>query len=316
MSFSPQLSILTSIYRGEAYLAAFLDQVAAQSLFPQTELVAVLNEGSSEEKKLLRQFSEAHPDQVQVLDVEPVETLGASWNRAWRAARAELLAIWNIDDRREPDSLQRQRDALVEHPDWALCYGDYVRVAAYGEQDGVRRNTPRFSRSYFQRAFPQDGAFWVYRASVAESVGYFDEQFLVGPDFDYSVRMALAGLQMGRVDGLIGYFTDEAKGLSTRDRAAQSAVDRTAIQLRYKILDKVKRRWVDATGQYHLDQVQQFGAWVPLRDLLPDFRVSRFAEAWLSALGWLRSAFRGLLRALGLLAPLHRFLERQLKREI
>ena len=316
MASFPQLSILTSIYRGEDYLPAYLDQVAAQSLFPQAELVVVLNEGSEFERELLEQFSRQHPGQVQILEVARMETLGASWNRAWRAARGEYLAIWNIDDRRSPDSLERQVAALETHPHWALCYGDYLAVPEYGAEEGRRRHTPQFSPGYFARALPQGGAFWVLRRSVADQAGFFDEQFKVGPDFDYSVRMALAGLHMGRVDGLLGYFTDAAQGLSTRDGADQSAVDRTAIQLRYKILDKVDHRYLDATGQYRVDQVLQFGECRPVKDVLPGFRVSRGREAFLSALGWLRSLVRGLLRALGLLGLLHRFLEHGLKREL
>lgn len=316
MAAPPKLSILTSIYRGEDYLAAFLAQVTAQTVFPQAELVAVMNEGHPTERELLNEFGRQYPGQLQLIEVERVETLGASWNRAWRAARGQYLAIWNIDDRRAPDSLARQVAALEAHPDWALCYGDYLAVPAYGAEEGRRRHTPEFSPSYFARALPQGGAFWVLRRSMADHIGYFDEQFKVGPDFDYSVRMALAGLHMGRVDGLLGYFTDAAQGLSTRDGADQSAADRTAIQLRYKILDKVEHRYLDATGQYRIDGVLQFGEWLPLKQILPGFRVNRAREVWLSALGWLRSIFRGLLRALGLLGPLHRLLERSLKREL
>ena len=316
MAAYPQLSILTSIYRGEEYLADFLAQVAAQTLFAQAELVAVLNEGRPAERELLKEFGQQHPGQLQVLEVERVEALGASWNRAWRAARGEYLAIWNIDDCRAPDSLARQVAALEAHPDWALCYGDYVAVPAYGAEEGRRRHTPAFSRGYFARGLPQGGAFWMLRRDASDQVGYFDEQFRVGPDFDYSVRMALAGLRMGRVDGLLGYFTDAAQGLSTRNGADQSAVDRTAIQLRYKILDKVEHRYLDATGQYRMDEVLQFGEWLPLKQLLPNFKIGRAREVWLSTLGWLRSLLRGLLRALGLLGPLHRLLERGLKREL
>ena len=269
MAASPTLSILTSIYRGEEYLADFLAQVAAQSIFPQAELVAVLNEGTAVERGLLKEFGQQHPGQLQVLEVEWVETLGASWNRAWRAARGDYLAIWNIDDRRTLDSLARQAAALEAHPDWALSYGDYLAVPAYGAEEGRRRHTPPYSSSAFRRAFPQGGAFWVLRAELAEKAGYFDEQFTVAADFDLSLRVAMRGLKMGRVDGLLGYFTDAEQGLSTREDGSLSSLERTVLQQRYAIYDKMPWGAIHLAGDYDLDAIHMAGKKIPLPDFIP-----------------------------------------------
>ena len=69
----------------------------------------------------------------------------------------------------------------------------------------------------FRRAFPHGGAFWVFRAELHGMIGYFDEQLAAGPDLELSLRIAMQKLKMGRVDGLLGYFTNEGLGLSTRD---------------------------------------------------------------------------------------------------
>lgn len=312
----PRLSLLTSLYKSESYLPLFLREVQRQTIWDQLEIVLVLNEPSANEVKLAEDFAAQYPQQVQILEVPQVETLGASWNRAWRAARAPYLAPWNVDDRRTPDSLERQADALDQHSDWALAYGDYIAVTEYGAEQGRRRHTPKFSSSLFRRAFPQGGGFLVFRAGVAEQVGYFDEQFKVGPDFDLSVRMACAGLRMGRVEGLLGYFADAEQGLSTRDQAQGSAVDRTAVQLRYGIFDKVDRSLILATQVYEIDRCLAFGEWTPVEELLPGHRTRLALNTPLWLLGWLRFLLRGLLGRLGLLDAFHRLIDRVWGREI
>ena len=317
MATPPKLSILTSLYRSEKYLNPFLEQLQAQSLFPDCEVVLVLNEASVAEREMVEAFAARNPERVQLHFVEEVETLGASWNRAWRAATASLLAIWNVDDRRTARSLEEQVQAMQANPDWALCYGDYVRVREYGSEDGERRHAPPFSRSHFQRAFPQGGAFWVLRRDASDRIGYFDEQFRVGPDMDLALRMAAGGLMMGRVEGLLGYFTDEQTGLSTRDGALASAVERTAIQMRYGVFDKVRGEFAEEAQRYRLGEVLSFGVWHAIEDYLPPRyldMLKRRRPLWL--LGWLRNALRRLLKVLGVLDWLYRLQKRFIRREL
>lgn len=306
---TPKLSVLTSVYKGEDYLAAYCAELEQQTLFPELEVVFVCNEPSAKERQLVHAFQARHPEQVQVIEV-PRETLGASWNRAWAAARAPLLAIWNIDDCRTPDSLQRQVEAMTGN-DWALCYGDYVSVPRYGAQDGERRHTPAYNAGHFARAFAQGGAFWVLRRDVGARVGYFDEQFRVAADMDLSLRMAASRLPMGRVDDVLGYFTDAQAGLSTRDGGQEAVLERTAVQMRYGVYDKVRPELVAAAQKFRLEAVQNFGEWCALADLLPGYAayIRRRKPLWL--LGRLRFALRAVLERLGLLAWLHKRLKRE-----
>ncbi|MQC26247.1 MAG: glycosyltransferase [Chloroflexi bacterium] len=316
MAFAPRISILTSLYRAAEYLPQFLDEVQAQTIFDVCELVLVLNDPEDEEEKLAADFQRKYANQVKRLRVSPVETLGASWNRAWQAATAPYLAIWNVDDRRLADSLERQAAALEAHPDWQLCYGDYLLVAHYGDDLGQRRHTPRYSPRFFRRAQPQGGAFWLFRAGLSAELGYFDEQLRVGPDFDYSARLASRGLRMGRVKGILGYFTDAAQGLSTREGAQPSAIDRTAIQLRYGVYDKVRPEHLEVARRYRLDAVLSFGEWQPLETYLPGYARTLHLRRPLWLLGWLRNKARALLRRLGILDGLYALQRRYLKREL
>ncbi|HLE73603.1 MAG TPA: glycosyltransferase [Anaerolineales bacterium] len=316
MPFIPTVSLLTSVYQGEDYLSSFFEQVQTQTIFPELELVLVMNEPSSKEKQLANDFAVRNPAALQVLTVPLRETLGASWNRAWRASRSPYLVLWNVDDRRVIDSLQRQLATLEQNPAAVLSYGDYVTVPAYGREEGVRRHTQAYHTGHFRRAFAQGGAFWLFRREVADQVGYFDEQFQVGADLEYSFRLAAKGLQMTRCEGLLGYFTDASQGLSTREGAIVAAVERTVTQLRYGVFDKVRKDYLDEARKMRLDAVKNAETWIPLGDYLPEHASYVERRKWLWLVGRMRNAVRNGLQSIGLLPLLYRAQEKHLKRDI
>lgn len=309
------LSVLVSVYKGEAYLTGFFKNLKAQSCFSQLEVVMVANEPSPVEMKLMSEYASRYEQQIRVLEVSPRESLGASWNRAWKEASAPYLAIWNIDDRRPSDSLERQLTA-IQNTDWLLCYGDYIRVSNYGDETGTLHTTPRYEPSHFARAFAQGGAFWVFSREIAEQAGYFDEQLKVAADMDLSLRLAALGLPMGKTQGVIGYFTDAAQGLSTREGGSLSAVERTVVQLRYGVYDKVDPQLRSTAENYRINAVQSYGQWISVATLVPNYSEFLQARKRLWAAGNWRYAMRRFLSRLGLLSLLHKVQARFFRKEI
>jgi hypothetical protein len=291
--------------------------VAAQTIFPGSELILVHNEPTQDELAIAARFGEQYPTQMQHLTVSPVEPLGASWNRGWQEARGEYLCVWNVDDRRPPDSLEVQVRLLDQNPQHVMAYGDYITAPAYGLETGWLRKTPRrFDKALFSREFPQGGAFLMWRRSLAEQIGYFDEQFKGGADFDFSVRVALNDLTMARAEGLMGYFTDAQQGLSTRDGASLGSIERTVIQLRYGAFDLVRWEYLGPAKKYRLGQAYYRGQWHPLSDLVPGYAafIRRRRPLWV--LGTLRNSTRWLMARLGLLDAIHRLQRRSTYREV
>lgn len=315
MEFAPSLTVVSSIYKGERFLLNFFANLKEQTIFPELQTVLVLNDPTSKEKTLATDFQARHPRQVDTIIVRR-ESLGASWNRGLRAARAPLVALWNVDDRREPDSLQRQLAGIEANPESVLCYGDYVHVREYGLSDGERRSTPVYSPRRFSRSFAQGGAFWVFRKELMSKVGPFDEQFRVAADMDFSFRTAALRLSMNKCEGILGYFTDASEGLSTQGGAEQSSIERTVVQLRYGVFDKVHPRLRDKTAEYKIDQVLHMGAWTSIEVYIPGYRKWIEGKSHLWVLGKLRLTIRFLLERTGILELAYRIQDRLLGREI
>ena len=75
----------------------------------------------------------------------------------------------------------------------------------------------------------------------------FDEQLVSGADFDLSIRLA-ANSRVGVINEVLGAYLDEGKGASTRPDNKQP-LERTVIELRYGIYDKIDPRFLEEAKQ-------------------------------------------------------------------
>jgi hypothetical protein len=181
-----------------------------------------------------------------------------------------------------------------------------MEVDPYGVEKGNIRHTPTYDANSFSRSFPQGGAFWVFRRNLIDQIGGFDEQFRVGPDMEYSHRIAVNRLPMARAPGCLGYFTNEGKGLSTSASSRLAAIERTAIQLRYALYDKINLEYYQLAQEFHADEFMMEGKWLPLEKVWPGRDVYRMGRQWLWHLGKARYLFREFLQRLRLLEILHK----------
>jgi glycosyltransferase involved in cell wall biosynthesis len=273
----PKVSAIVSCFRGEKYLPAFLENCAAQTLAGETEIVLVHNEPSDEARRMVDEFSARNPGLINHV-VTPREPLAVSTNRAMRAARGDYVCIWNVDDLRTPDSLERMARTLDANPDAGFTYGDYAIVDTWQSTEGPRMDLPAFERRKFVRSMFL-GPFYMWRSRLSDELGGWDEQFRMGADFDWAIRLAIASEGV-KTEGLLGYYLDEGAGLSTAPVTWQP-VERTMLELRYGIYDKVELPHLRAAKRYRLDAVLRDGEWTPLERVLPDHR--RFARSplWL-----------------------------------
>lgn len=273
---------MSSCFRGAQYLPGFLDSVARQEGLEWIEVVLVLNEPGGLEMKLCADFDRSFPNVLRQLVVNPVEPVSVSMNRALAASTCEYVAIWNVDDLREDDSLLRQVEALDSKSRAGVAYGDMVLVKRYGSRIGPKTNAPPFNRRDFMRSFYLS-AFPMWRRELCASAGLFDEQLHSGADFDLAVRLA-AHTDMVKVGGVLGYYLNACSGLSTC--GSLQPIERTVVELRYGIFDKVDRQWLGSAREYRIGEILYGGVWHPVTEFIPDyegFLRSRQRLWWLNA---------------------------------
>ena len=224
-----KVSTITPCYNMSKYMKGFLDNLSTQT-HKDLEIVLDHNDPSDEEVKLVEDYNEQY-DNILHIKVEGVDPIGTSMNRCIEYATGDYLCIWNVDDLRTPDSIEVMAKALDENPDVDFVYGNYTIVPNFGGTQG----------QYVDETGREDelttgmilGPYFMFRKSILDKSGVFDEQLVQGADYDLALRLAFNGKGL-HLPVNLGYYLNEGLGQSTKPDSKQPG-ERTVIELRYDI---------------------------------------------------------------------------------
>ena len=224
-----KVSTITPCYNMSKYMRGFLDNLSTQT-HKDLEIVLDHNEPTDEEINLVEEYNDKH-DNIFHIQVEGLDPIGISMNRCIEFATGDYLCIWNVDDLRTPDSIEVMAKALDDNPDVDFVYGNYTIVSNFGGTQG----------QYVDETGREDelttgmilGPFFMFRKSLIEKSGVFDEQLIQGADYDLALRLAFNGKGL-HLPVNLGYYLNEGLGQSTKPDSKQP-IERTVIELRYNI---------------------------------------------------------------------------------
>lgn len=141
----PRVSVICAFLDGERFLAEAVESVLAQD-FGDLELILVDDGSATAASTIARDFADRHPDRVRYLEHPGHTNIGAAASRnvGVAAARGELLAFIDADDRWRPGKLGEQVALLDTHPDAGMVCGaaNYWRSWAGGVDTVVSLGVP------------------------------------------------------------------------------------------------------------------------------------------------------------------------------
>ena len=246
-----KVSIILSLYNVESYLEKYFEEVLKQKGVENIEFSIIHNKATQKEKIIIDSFR----GKLNIIYQEvPLEPLYVSWNRAILQSSADYIACWNVDDLREYNSVERMIKTLDENSKAGFTYGDIIIVNEFCKKEGRYIKTPKYTKSLGTTG-AIGGPFFMWRRSLLHKVGYFDEQFKSGGDFDYTVRLSIFSRGM-KTNGLIGYFLNNGSGLSTKSTELQ-VLERTAIQLRYGIWHTIDINYINKALDYQINLIKE-----------------------------------------------------------
>ena len=268
MTEKSKVSTITAFYKKEKYLKMFLEDLPNQTYFPHLEVVFDHNEPADYEIELLNDFQNRYPISIKYIITNPVNPLGVSWNRCIRESSGEFLAIWNIDDLRTRESIEKQAGYLAMHSDVDIVSGNYTIVSSFPSTTGRFIKNSNLTPAEHTKSMNL-GPFFMFRKSLLKKAGLFDEQFRVANDFDLAMRLLYHGKAQVLPDNL-GYFLDEGEGASTR-KGSLCPVESTVIQLRYGIYDQIDYQFLPAALNYNIYNIKNGNDWIPVSTYIPDY---------------------------------------------
>ena len=259
------ISVITSLYRCSSFLQEFLLHYARIENIHECELVLIHNDPTDLELDMINDLTQPHMHLVHIAVKR--EGLYASWNRGVKAASGEYLAIWNVDDIRTPGSLIAQKAAL-EQSNAAICYGDFYGTSLYGPYPEKLYDYPPYDyckKEAFKRHII--GCFPMWGKTIHEQVGYFDEQFKLVSDYEFQLRV-IRRLPLVKAASVLGYYLENAGHKLSSNRRAQH-LERTAVELRYRMYDRILLHFLPFMSTYRINHVMNFGKWITIRSMLP-----------------------------------------------
>lgn len=207
---APQVSVLMPVLDEEHFVAAAVRSVLDQSI-QDVEVLVVDGRSTDRTAAVVRELAARHP-QVRLLD-NPERTIPHGLNVGLRAARGEYVARVDAHARINDSYLARGVRTLRTDAAVAAVGGRRIGVARtpVGRAVAAALSSPfgvGNSINHYALA-PQEtdhASFGVYRRSVLEHVGGWDERLLVNEDVDIDHRILLAGHRIRYDPGMHIYW--------------------------------------------------------------------------------------------------------------
>lgn len=177
-------------YQAEEFIADAVAAILGQTRPPDE--VIVVDDGSTDgTADQLRRFS----DRIRVV-WQPNRGCPAAFNRAFREARGDFVAMCGADDVWEPRKLEWQLEAIADHPEVDVLFGDMV---VFGQRRGRYHRPPGegvLDSARLREALYRENIIGapsiVIRRALFQRLGPFIEDF-GADDYEYWMRCLRAG---------------------------------------------------------------------------------------------------------------------------
>ena len=224
------ISIVTSLYKSEKYLPKFFKSVkkvhtGLKKNKIHFEHIIIANDISKEETELIKKS---------VLNFKlittPRETLYASWNRGVENSIYKYTTFWSVDDFRFTyafingiKKLENGYDATY----FPYIYKRYVWILGIKILAMIKIVNPiKYNRELFIKGM-YAGPHFIFRKSIFETNGTFNETFKIAGDFDWWSRLAKNNFKIIKTCSLSGIFNNDGRTLSGSKNSLQKKENET-----------------------------------------------------------------------------------------
>ncbi|MCR4328863.1 MAG: glycosyltransferase [Patescibacteria group bacterium] len=252
----PRVSIIMATYNRAALLHKAVESVMRQTM-KDWELI-IINDASSDDTQ--NKLAELRARDKRIITLANEVNLGISktYNKGFRVAKGEFIAMIDDDDAWIPDNkLEKQVRFLGSHSDYVGCGGGVIAVATEGKElyRYLKPERDEEIRRYMLFSNPMANSTTVFRREVGEKVGWYDESIRYAGDRDFWLKM---GLQ-GKLCNVPDYFSYYTKGTANTSIARMRPHLKTA----FMVMRRYKGKYPRYTAAFCANLIQYWYAFLP-----------------------------------------------------
>ena len=219
-----RVTAIVSAYYAEQYLDGRIQNLLDQSEKPE---IVVICKDPSPELDIARKYD------VRIIVTPDVPGIYEAWNMGIRAASGKYLTSANSDDRFYPGALKQMADILDKESTYGVVYAD-VDIVEDIDAEPVRTfnwmegGLPELLKGCFIGPMP------LWRKSLHDRFGYFDESLKVAGDYEYWLRLAKSGVKFYHIRGnALGRYLKRENSAEHRE-SLRSLWEANQVRSRYR----------------------------------------------------------------------------------
>ncbi len=220
-------SVIIPAYNQAQYLKYAIESVLTQ-IYPLWECIVVDDGSTDETKQIITQFNHAGIRYV----YQQNQGLSAARNTGLATAEGEFLAFLDSDDMLLPNHLQLLISTIRNDPTAALITGSSLVIDQNNQiMPNMLKNGLSGEPKQLLFENPINVGCILMRHSWQEKIGFFDTNLRSYEDWDFWLRLAMAGAKMISIPDYVSYYRFHS------DQMTKNAVQMTNAS--FAVLDKV-----------------------------------------------------------------------------
>ena len=209
----PLISIITVTYNAQTHIRQAIESVLGQT-YPNVEYIIIDGASTDGTLDIIRSYQDAIDHWVS----EPDEGIYNAMNKGIALATGDIIGLINADDVIYPNTLERVAAALSENPKAGFTMAPVELANEDGSVFGVASplNEDELATRMWQEMPCPHQSMYV-RREIYESLGLFDERYILSADYDFLLRLLKADIAFVRLEQPVGFFRSggQSGGLST-----------------------------------------------------------------------------------------------------
>jgi glycosyltransferase involved in cell wall biosynthesis len=216
MKDKKDVTLITSLYKGGAFIRQFLENITAQTAWGKCELFIVDAHSPDGEYEIIKEFMDKYENiKYRRLDKDP--GIYAVWNYAIENSNSRYITNANVDDVLFPECIEKHIALLDSNPDVDLAYCINLETDTYGiPESGESRSFPTGEFSLYNMLLcnlPHNHPVW--RRELHKKYGFFDETLHSASDWDFWLRCAALGSKFKLIPEPLGSYYRNPDGISS-----------------------------------------------------------------------------------------------------